>query len=289
VTLFEADNVRIDVGGVPVLEQLTVKTTGSNVVVLGAPHALFEACGGLRPVMSGRLRMCGASPQRAIDEVLLALAPMDVPVPGRWTLDDLARESARLAGHPRRELAARARDALRALGLDAMSRTRLAGADLAVKRAAMIAAALATGAETLLVEDFTAGLADASARSLARLFVTATKGKRWMLLAGQLALSSPLGLHADEALIFASGRLVCSGPPAEMATRDRTFSLRTTGDIAAFAAHLREQGVSVETGDGSRALTVTLPEALSTLDLVRMAASQSIVVLELLPVAGALV
>jgi ABC-type multidrug transport system ATPase subunit len=288
VAVLEADNVRIDAGGVPVIEQLSAQTTESNVVVLGAPRALFEACSGTRPVRSGRLRVCDASPRRAVSEVLIASAPMDVAVPPKWTLHDFVRENARLAGHPRRELDVRARDALHALGLDPMIRTRLGAAELAVKRAAMIASALATGAETLLVEDFTAGLTDAAARSLARLFVTAAKNRRWVLFAGQLTLSSPLGLNADEALLFVGGRFVCSGAPAEIATRDRTFTVRTSGDREAFATHLRDQGATVD-ADGARSLTVTLPEGLSTLDLVRMATTQNVVVLELLPVSGALV
>jgi ABC-type multidrug transport system ATPase subunit len=283
----EADNVRIDAGGLPVIEQLSVKTTGNNVVVLGAPRVLFEACAGTRAVTSGALRLNGMSPQHAAAAGAVASAPMDVPVPGRWTLRDLVRENARLAGHPRRELDALARAALHALGLDAMMQTRLAAADPTVKRAAMIAAALATGAETILVEDFTSGLPDAAGRALARMFVSASKRRRWIVFAAQLALSSPLGLHADDAMLFVGGRLVVSGPPAEIAARDRTFTLRAAGDREAFTAALRDRGVKVDVEGGS--LTVTLPEGVSTLELVRMASAQSVVVLELLPVSGALV
>jgi ABC-type multidrug transport system ATPase subunit len=168
-----------------------------------------------------------------------------------------------------------------------MTEVRLGAADQAVKRAAMIAAALATGAGTLLVEDFTSGMPDAAARSLARLFVTACKGRRWILFAGQLALASPLGLHADEAWLFVDGRLVASGPPAEIATRDRCFSVRTRGDGEALASRLRERGATVESD--ADCLTVTLPEELTTLDLVRIATAQNVLVLELLPVSGALV
>jgi ABC-type multidrug transport system ATPase subunit len=287
VLLLEADSVRIDVGGVPVVETLTAKTSGNNVVVLGAPRALFEACSGVRAPSSGTLRVAGRRPRGALEDGLIASAPMDVPVPPRWTVLGLATESARLAGHGRRERVERAKQAVRALGLDAVATTRLGAAETAVKRAAMIAAALATGASMLVVEDFTAGLADAAARSLARLFVTACKDRRWLVFAGQLPLSSPLGLHADEALLFAEGRFVCGGPPAELAARERTYSLRTSGDHGALASHLRERGVTVD--DHARALMVTLPDGFSTLDLVRLAVAESVVVLELLPVSSALV
>ena len=300
--MFVADNVRIDSHGAPVIEQLTVETTGTNVVVLGAPQVLFDTCAGMHDVTGGTLTIAGMHPHDAVRAGALASAPADVTLPPRWTILELARESARLAGHPRRELKARAITALRALQLDALRQTRLGAAEPAVKRAAVLAAALATGAETLLVGDFTTGLPDAAARALAKLFVTACVGKRWILFAGHLSLSSPFGLHADEALVFAGGRLVHSGSPAEIATRDRTYSVRIAGEGApAFATALRERGVLVNgsAADGTsrtpsddahdaHALTVTLPAELSTLELVTMARAGNVVVVELLPVSDAL-
>jgi ABC-type multidrug transport system ATPase subunit len=288
--LLDADSVRIDAGGAPVVEQLTTTTTGSNLVVLGAPRVLYEACAGTLEVTSGTLNVSGAAPREALAAAAIASAPVDVALPPRWTLRDLVHESARLAGHPRREQDTRANAALHALGLDALARNRLAGVDTAVRRGAVIAAALATGAETIIAEDFMPGLPDLAARSLGRMFIAACEGRRWILFAGQLALSSPLGMHADEALLFAGGRFVCAGPPGEIATRERTFSLRTSGDGAkAFATSLRERGAQVEGDAEARALTVTLPDGFVVLDLLRMAAAGNVVVLELLPVSGTLV
>lgn len=276
----------MDDGG-PAIERLTVETTGSNVAVVGAPRALFEAAAGLRPVTRGALRVAGLDPMDAIRSAAIASAPVDVPVPARWTLLDLVRENARLAGSGKREAERLATSALHALQLDKFAKTKLAVADLAVKRAAVLAAAIATGAPALFVEDFTPGLADGAARSLARLFVTACEGRRWVVFAGRLALSSPLGLHADEALLFAGGRFVCSGLPAEIASRERTYAVRTAGEPEAFAAKLRERGARVES-DAAGALTVTIPEDFTTHELVALAKAGGVVVLELLPLSGAL-
>lgn len=285
-----ADNVRIDFEGSPAVEEFTVETTGANVIVIGAPQSLFDACAGTREVTSGTLRIGGADPREAVCDAGVASAPIDPLLPPRWTIRDLARESARLAGHTRREALARAEGALRALKLDKLAQTRLGACELPVRRAAVLAAAIATGAETLLVADFTRGLPDDAARALARLFVAAAETLRWVLFAGQVSLSSPLGLHADEALVFVGGRLSCAGPPAEIATRDRTYALRTAGEGApAFAARLRELGVRVESDEAARSLTVTLPAEVSTLDLVTMAQAGKVVVLELLPVSRGLV
>ncbi len=285
-----ADSVRIDAQGTPVIERLTVTTTGTNIVVLGAPNVLFETCAGTHDVTSGTLEVSGMAPRDGVRGGWIASAPADVTLPPRWTILELARESARMAGHPRRDGNARAFAALHALQLDTLGGMRLGVAEPAVRRAAVLAAALATGAETLLVCDFTVGLPDGAARSLARLFVAACQpARRWVLFAGQLSLSSPLGLHADEALVFTGGRLVHSGSPAEIATRDRTYSLRIAGDgAAAFATLLRERGAQISGDPEARALTVTLPEALSTLEMITMAQAGNVVVVELLPVSDAL-
>ena len=283
--LLHADNVRVD-DGVPVVEGLTIETTGTNVAIVGAARALFEAVCGVRPVTRGTLRICGMSPRDALRAGAIASAPIDVPVPARWTVLEFARENARLAGQAKSTADKLAKDALHAMQLDAYATKKLAAVDMPVKRAAMIAAALATGAGAIVVEDFTAGLPDAAARSLSKLFVAACEGRRWVVFAGRLALSSPLGLHADEALLFAGGRFVCAGLPAEIASRERTYTVRTSGEAEPFAAKLRERGAHVE-AVGS-ALTVTMPEDFATHELVALARDSNVIVLELLPLSGAL-
>jgi ABC-type Na+ transport system ATPase subunit NatA len=228
-------------------------------------------------------------PREAVRIGAVASAPCDVALPARWTVRDLVWESARLANHPRSELKAQTDGALHALGLDAAARMRLGFAELAVRRAAVLAAALATGAETILAFDFTTGLPDVAARSLARTFVTACKGRRLLLFTGHLALASPLGLHIDEAVVFTSGRFVYSGSPADVATRERTYAIRTTGNAAELATRLRERGVIVSGHVGASELTVTLPEDLSTLELVATAQAQNMAILELVPVSDVLV
>ena len=270
----------------PVVENFTIETTGTNVAVVGAARALFEAACGVRPITRGTLRVCGMTPRDALRTGAIASAPIDVPVPARWTVHEFARENARLAGQSKAAADKLAKDALHAMQLDAYATKKLAAMDVSVKRAAMIAAALATGAGAIVVEDFTAGLPDVAARSLAKLFVAACEDRRWIVFAGRLALSSPIGLNADEALLFAGGRFVCAGLPAEIAARERTYTVRTSGEAEPFAAKLRERGARVE-GTGS-ALTVTMPEDLATHELVALARDSNVIVLELLPLSGAL-
>ena len=280
--------MRIDAGGGPAIEGLTFATPGANVAFVGAPRALFEATCGLRATTSGVLRVAGLEPREALRQAAIASAPADVPLPPRWTVMDLATESARLAGHARRDRRRLAAAAIHAMQMDERASTRLGAAEPSVKRAALLAAALATDAPVLVVEDFTPGLPDAEARALARVFVTAARGRKWALFAGRLALSSPLGLEAEEAALFSGGRFAYAGVPAEIATRERTFSVRTSGDAsAAFADKLRERGAEVDADESGRALTVTMPEGLTTLELVSLARASDVVVVELQPLSGA--
>lgn len=288
--LFRAQNVRVDDAKGPAIEKLDATTTGACVAFVGAPRSLFAAAAGMRDVTAGELFVAGMHPREALRSGLVASAPADVAVPARWSVEDLAIENARLAGRPRSEARTRAHAAIRALKLDDSARAALGGLDLSVKRAALLCAAIATGAEILVVEDFTVGVADGAARALAKLFVTACENKRWMFFAGRLALSSPIGLNADEALLFAGSRLVTAGLPAEIATRDRTFTLRTSADasnMTAFADKLRARGATVESPHDA-ALTVTMPEDLSTHELVAIARAEHVLVVELLPMSGAL-
>jgi ABC-type multidrug transport system ATPase subunit len=287
--LVRAENLRLDDAGGPAVERLSIATTGACIAFVGAPRALFRACAGVREVTAGDLHIAGELPRDAVRSARMASAPVDVPVPPRWTLAELAIENARLSGRSHREAKLLAARALESLNLASQGKTRLgAVTDLSVKRAAMLAAAFATGAEVLIVEDFTTGLADGEARALAKLFVAACENRRWIFFAGRLALSSPIGLHADEAVLFAGGRMVSMGMPADIATRERTFTLRTEGDATAFAAKLRERGARVEPEQTPAALTVTMPEDLTTHEMVAIARASNVVVLELLPMSAAL-
>ena len=266
------------------MDRLTVQTTGLAVALVGAPRALLSALMGLREVSGGTLRIAGMAPAEAVRSAKVAAAPLDVPMPGRWTVTRFVTESARLAGRGSQA----AHTALEAMQLLGQANVKLAGAAPAVRRATMIASALATGAETLLVEDFSPGLPDEAARALARVFLSAVNGHPWILFAGRLALASPLGMEADEALVFSGSNLLAAGPPAELAGRERTFSVRVSGAKAeVYAERLRERGATVQASSVT-ALTVTMPPELTPRDLVLVAKDTDVVLLELAPLTPAL-
>jgi ABC-type multidrug transport system ATPase subunit len=291
--LLAASSLRVDAGGTSAVDGLSLTTSGERVLVLGAARALFEAAAGLRPSARGELLIENRAPLEALRAGAMAGAPLDPPLPAAWTLLDYVRWSARLAGYARGTANALAEDALERLKLAALAKKKLGMVTATARRGAVIAAALATGAPILLVDDPVAGLPADAARSFARIVVRALDDRRAVLFAGRVALDSPIALAADEAILVDGSRVVAQGAPAEIATRESAFVLRVGGDARAFMSAALARGVRIlGSGDdpGRACITVDLgvdPGALRVLDLLAIAASSNAVVLELRPLARA--
>ena len=284
-----AEGLRVDAAGSPVVDGVTFATTGRSVTILGAPRALFEACAAMRAATSGSLRIVGLSPEQASRQARVAVAPLDPPLPPSWTTRRYATWSARLVGHDKSSAERNASEAIAMLRMGAIADTKLGGAPIHLCRGAVLAAALATGAELLLFEDPTPGLADDVARTLARVLAQAldetasSPGRAWVLFAARLPLTSPFAHRAEEAFLFSRGQLVNSGAPGELAASERTFHVRVSGAQDAFADVLRKRGADVVAAEAH--LTVRLDDALAPRELFQLAEDAHVVLLELVPVA----
>jgi ABC-2 type transport system ATP-binding protein len=283
--VLEALRLRVDVDGVADLDGLTLASTGSRLLVVAAPRALFAACAGLVAPRHGELRVVGEAPLEAVRAGHVASAQLDPPLPASWTPLEYLTWSARLAGRTRGEAEDRARDAASRLKLDVSGRSRLRGAAVETRRAVVVAAALATGAGTLLLEDPLAGLSEEAARGLARHVVRATEGLRTVVFAARSPLSSPLALDADEALVLDGSRVVAQGDPAEIATHDRAYTVRLHVASASFGRIAERRGARVS-GAGAE-WTVDLGASLQVSDILDIAAAAETVVLELRPLTEA--
>ncbi len=277
----------MDVGGTSTVDGLSLATSGDRVLVLGAARALYEAAAGARAIARGELRVADQSPLEAIRAGAVAGAPLDPPVPSSWTVREYVVWSARLAGHPAGTARALADESLERMKLTSLSKTKLGVVALAARRGAVIAAALATGAPVLLVEDPLAALPSDAARSFARIVVRALNDRRTVVFAPRVALDSPVALAADEAIVVDGSRVAGQGAPAEIAAGESAFVLRLGGDARAFVSAAEAQGARLLVpGDDPRRDGVTIDlGGLRALDLLRIAASSNAVVLELRPLA----
>jgi ABC-type multidrug transport system ATPase subunit len=225
-------------------------------------------------------------PREAVEARLVAAAPVAIPLPPSWTALDYATWSARLAGHRKGEAEDLARRALHNLKLDAIAGVRLGLAPLAARRALGVAAALATGATTVLLEDPLRDLPDDAARSLARAIVRATEGLRMLVFAARSSLASPLSIDADEAIVLDGNSVIGQGAPAEVAARDRTYALRIHGRGASFAQLAEARGARVS-GRGSLWTVDLGSSSLVPIDILDMAAASDTIVLDLRPLSNA--
>ena len=182
-----------------------------------------------------------------------------------------------------------AAEALERLQLGGTARTKLGAAAPATRRGTVIAAALATGAPVLLVDDPLSGLPDDAGRALGRVLARALEDRRTVVFAARMPLESALALVADEAALIDGSAVAAQGAPAEIASAGAAFALRVYGDVEAFAR-------GVEAGGGRVLVTAGAPPPvhvrvelgpLAARDLLRIAAEAQAVVVELRPLARA--
>jgi ABC-type multidrug transport system ATPase subunit len=285
--LLECEDARIDVAGSPAVDGLTLRTTGEHVLVLGAARALFEAAAGMRAVARGTVRIAGEPATAGVHAGAVAGAPLDPPMPPAWTVREYATWSARLAGHPKKTARALAEEALGRTSLESSAQVRLAQAPLVVRRGVVVAAALATGARVILLDDSMAALPDDLASALGRVLGRALGDRRTIVFAPRLPLASPLALAADEAIVVAGAHVAAQGAPAEIASRSRGFALRVHGDARVFAERAAARGATITAAPNDvTPAHVTLDLGpLSTTDLFALAAEAHAVIVELVPVA----
>jgi ABC-type multidrug transport system ATPase subunit len=288
--LLAAASIRLDVAGVPALDGLDLTTRGERSLVLGAPPALFEAAAGLRSVARGELRVDGEEPAEAVRSRRAVGVPLDPPLPQRWSVTQYVSWGARLAGHDRATASALAIEALEATELLTLAGSRLAVIPLAARRATVLAAALATGAGSLLIDNPLSGLADDAALALARVVGRVLEKRRWALFAASVPLESPIASCADEAIVVEGARVVAQGTPAALVAQATTLSIRVGGSSEAVAQFVKE----VESSGGRASIDSrsTGPVharvelgPLGARDLFRLALTSGVTLLELRPFA----
>ncbi len=284
--LLQANDARIDVGGAPQIDGLTLRTSGAHALILGGAAALFDAVSGTRRPSRGAVLVRGEPADDALRSGRVAGAPLDPSMPPKWTPRQYARWSARIAGHDAALAATLADDAIERLELRAIADATLAKAAPHARRATVLAGALATGAPLIALVDPTAGLADAVARSFGRIVVAALEGRDWIVFAATMALGSPIALEADEAIVLSGSQVAAQGAPGELAARERTFSLKVAGEVSALADAVEARGASVHRS--ASVLVIDLGESLTTRDLFSMALESRAVIVELSPLTRAL-
>jgi len=282
--LLEAKDLRIDTRDATALAGFTAIMGGNHGVIVGAPGALFLAAAGLLAPAAGSLRVAGVDPEQGLRQSVIAAAPLDPPLPARFTARKYVECSAALAGLDRRAASAAADRALTALQMGAVADKPIGSSVAHARRATVVAAALATGARTVLLQDPTVGLPDDAAQVFGETLLGATSGCRTLLFVGQGQLDSPLVRRATSALTFAAGRLLAQGSPEDLAAQSSRVQARVVGNADALTEALAGLGLAPEwVGD---TVILELGER-STLDVLRAAVGADCVITELRRISSA--
>ena len=285
----EARGLRIDRDGSPEVDRLSFATTATparGILILGAPRGLFEATAGLVKPSAGELLVNGVPAHEAAQASTIAGAAASMPLPDKWTLEEHATWSARLAGVSKAMAAVGAHRAISRLDVRDHAKTPFEKAPPHVRILAPIAAAIATGATTLVIEDPLTALSGDHARDLARRILAALEDIHWLFFAGKIAPGSPFALAADEAVVIGGSRVV-RGPVTELAAREGTYAVRIHGEARTFARLVGSNGGTTR-GDGDD-LLVELGTKLHTRDLFDLADQAHSVIVELRPISRAFV
>lgn len=283
--LLEIVRARIDVAAVPAVDGLSAVTTGERVLVLGGATALFEAASGVRVPSHGDVLLRGEPARKAVRAANAAGAPFEPPLPPKWTAREYVTWSARICGHAANDARLLAARAIERMQLKAVADEPLVKAAAETRRAVSVAAALATGAKTLVLEDPTRGLPDVVARNFSRVLIRALEGCGWAVFASHIPLASPLAMDADEAIVLVGDVVVAQGAPAELSARERAYAVRVLGSTADFTRIASSRGAIIS-GRGAE-LTVDLGDSLAVSDLLRAAAEAKATIVELRPLAHA--
>ncbi|MEO8799821.1 MAG: hypothetical protein ABI551_18140, partial [Polyangiaceae bacterium] len=287
--LIEARGLRIDRDGSPEVDRLSFATKASpknGVLVLGAPHGLFEAAAGLVKPAAGELLIKGEPAFEAAQSSKVAGAAASMPLPDKWTLERYVTWSARLGGATKAMASVGAHRAISRLDLREHADTPFEKTPPHVRILAPLAAALATGAETLVIEDPLTTLPSDHARDLARRMLAALEDRRWVFFAGKIAPGAPFALAADEAVVVGGNRVV-QGGVVDLAAREGTYAVRIHGEARTFARLVGSSGGTTR-GDGDD-LLVDLGATLHTRDLFDLADQAHSVIVELRPLSRAFV
>ena len=219
--VFEMDGGCVEFDGVHVFNHLDLRIEpGSFVALLGANGSgkttLVRSLLGLQPLSHGHIQVHGEPLGRFRDWQRIGYVPQRLPaatgVPvsvGELVGSGLIGPRSRFRRHTREERAG-ANAALEAVGLVERRDDRVDALSGGQQRRVMVARALAGGADTLVLDEPTAGVDLANQQRLAE--ILATLGDRTVILVAH-GLGSMASL-VTRAIVLDRGRVIHDGPSA---------------------------------------------------------------------------
>jgi ABC-2 type transport system ATP-binding protein len=302
--ILHAEDARIAIDDVVAIDRLTVRARGDRVLCTGEIEALFAALTavplrsrssrveddelpGEAHVIAGALLVAGRDVAGYEHLAVTGVAPLDPPLPPRWTAHDYVTWSARLAGLPRRASRELAASALERVGLSPVLRRPLNTLDVPARRVLLLAHAIVADPAVIVVEAPVAGLDGPAAAYVMNALSRASEGRGAIVSATRLdpaTADGDLGRAATDVLVFAGGALVLSGAPEELFAGVRVVGVTIRKNPGPFRDELLSRGMTVK--GGPLRMSVTLAAEGTTKDIVAAASKARAPLVEMFPIVG---
>ncbi len=284
--LLAARDLRIDVDGAVAIEAATFESQGNSVALLGDTDGIFAAIAGKAKVRSGNLALLGYDVERRahFETSVVGVAPLDPPLPPRWTAREYLVWGARLAGASRGAAQQQAHGTLSDLGLESLVSKHVEELSLSERRALVLAQAVATKPAVLVASAPLSGLSGQDAPFVAAVLAAATRHRKWIISVANPYAGSPenvVATTADDVLVFASGRLLRHGKLQRIEDGTIGYTLMLRGEVAAFRDALRQRGV--ELSGGPHRFFLELPPEVRAEDLLELSLEVGAPIVELVP------
>jgi ABC-2 type transport system ATP-binding protein len=301
--ILHAEDARIAIDDVVAIDRLTVRARGDRVLCTGEAEALFAALTvvplrsrssrpvddelpGEAHVVSGSLLVAGRDVAASAHLAVSGVAPLDPPLPPRWTAHEYVTWSARLAGLGARASRDLAASAIERVGLSPVLRRPLGALDVPARRALVLAHAIVADPAVIILESPLAGLDGASAGFVTNAIFRASEGRGAILSAQRIDPATAEGEFfprvATDVLVFAGGALVLEGAPEELFAGVRVYGVTVRKNPGPFRDELLSRGMTVK--GGPLRMSVTLSAEGSTKDIVAAASKARAPLVEMFPI-----
>lgn len=220
----ELDGAVVGYGGTPVIDRLSLRIEVGEIVGLLGPNGsgkstLVRGLLGLAPVTAGSVRLFGVERERFRDWSRIGYVPQRATVTGGIpaTVREVVATGTLGRVRPFPRLRARDRDrvdrAIAAVDLSAKAGSPIGTLSGGQQRRALIARALASDADLLVLDEPTAGVDAENQIALARIFEDLrARGTTILLITHELG---PADRVVERTLVLEAGRLVYDGAAAD--------------------------------------------------------------------------
>jgi ABC-2 type transport system ATP-binding protein len=306
--LLQAEDARIAVDDVIVVDRLTLTTRGARVLVVGdgAPLAAAimgtslaargagltrrgpgETQGALEGecrVVAGALRVAGLDVAKDEHVGAVGSAPLDPPLPGELTALEYVAWSGRLAGMGKGAARSLAQASLAKVGLEASRETRIQRLAAPARRALLLAQAMVASPRVLVADAPFEGLEAEGAAYVVRALAAATEGRGAIVALPRLDPATPSGALAAQAtdvVVLAGGQLVLHASGAELGPIAGLYALTVRTNAEALKAELSARGIELR--GGPERFSAQVPPGAGPSDLLAAAAKARAAVVEIRP------